>query len=292
MRRGRPLWLVGLVLVSGGCPDRVAPTPSRIEPIGPLTRELLAFGEQARLDLQLEVPDAAATRRRLVGLVGRVRRALEGEKLVGGAAVVRINRLLFGELGYRREVHDRSPELMLLSRILERRRGSCVGLGALYLALGEATGLPIRGVLVPGHFFVRLDPAKGRRLGIELLKRGRAMPAAWYRRKYRVPDRNPTYLAQSLTASQSLAVFRYNLANEYRLRGQYRRARAAYEAVLEQLPRFAEARASLGLVHQLQGHRALALRAYVQARKDNPKIQGLDQNLEALDQRLEASSKR
>src|SRR5205823_13318274 len=58
----------------------------------------------------------------------------------------------------------------LLPSVLGARRGSCLGLGALYLIVAERIGLPLDGVRVPGHFFVRTRGSSPR--NIELLHRG------------------------------------------------------------------------------------------------------------------------
>ncbi len=190
-----------------------------------------------------------------------------------------LNRHVFVQWGFRREVDDPSLRHMLLPGVLSRRRGSCLGLAGLYLSLGERLGLPLRGVLAPGHFFVRYDGA--RRRDVELLKQGRQMPRSWYVRKYEVPPKNPLYL-RSLTPAETLAVFRFNLANGHRERGDLQAALADYRRVVAALPDFAEAQANLGLTLHRLGDRRAARAAYVRARAANPRLKGLDRNLRAL----------
>ena len=64
--------------------------------------------------------------------------------------------LLFVRLGFSREVDDTNLSFVLLPSVLRARRGSCVGLGVLFLVLAEALGQRASGVLMPGHFYVRL----------------------------------------------------------------------------------------------------------------------------------------
>jgi regulator of sirC expression with transglutaminase-like and TPR domain len=190
------------------------------------------------------------------------------------------------ETRFRREVKDLSLETVLLSRVLEKRRGSCVGLSGLYLALGETLNLPLRGVLVPGHFLVRYHGPKGSR-DVELLKGGKQMSLKWYREKYDVPAGNPLYLTQSLDVQQTLAVQRYNLANELRSRQRHRAALAHYRQVVTELPRFAEAWANLGLtLHRLR-RLDEAERAYRKAQAANPNLSGVEHNLKVLRQERE-----
>jgi regulator of sirC expression with transglutaminase-like and TPR domain len=72
-----------------------------------------------------------------------------------------VNQVLFEQLGFVREVDDEDLRFQRLAAVLTSKRGSCLGLGALYLALGERLGarygFSVEGVLVPGHFFVRMS---------------------------------------------------------------------------------------------------------------------------------------
>jgi regulator of sirC expression with transglutaminase-like and TPR domain len=197
----------------------------------------------------------------------------------GDEAVVRLNRLVFDELGFAREIDDKAPRFMDLAAVLASRRGSCVGLGLLYLALGDRLGLPLAGVLVPGHFFVR----HGER-NIELLRRGEAMPESWYRARYGLPEGAvPRAYLRALSRREALAVVAFNLGNDHRTHGRLEQAAAAYASAARDFPDFAEAHASLGLVRQLQGDRGGARRAYLAARAAYPALPGLAHNLELLD---------
>jgi regulator of sirC expression with transglutaminase-like and TPR domain len=264
-----------LPILLTGCPSSEEWRP------GPLARELLSQARRARLEGllgdgtlgALEVERAAPRRMtRLVALA----RARVGDRR-GERALEALRRLVFDELRFRREVDDDHLRFTLLPQVLASRRGGCLGLGGLYLVLGEALDLPLRGVLVPGHFFVRLEPHN-----VELLKRGRQMPRSWYVRKYAPPSGNPLYLETGLDRRQASAVFRYNLANAHRSAGDLRAALALYRDVVRVLPGFAEAQANMGLTLHRLGRLDEAEQAYKRALRANPALDGLEQNLKAL----------
>jgi regulator of sirC expression with transglutaminase-like and TPR domain len=263
---------LALCLALAGCkrPDKHRP--------GPLTAGLLALGREAAAERLAPMPVDKQILGQLESLAREVRAELESAHPVDA-----LNTVVLKRRGFRREVKDLSLESVLLSRVLARRQGSCMGLGALYLALGERLGLELCAVLVPGHLFLRYRGPGGVR-GVELLKGGRQMPEAWYRGRYPVPAGNPLYLKTCLNTSQTLAVYRYNLANALRERGRHRGAVEHYRAVVKQLPAFAEAHANLGLTLQRLGRLEEARRAYLRARTHNPRLPGLERNLEALRQ--------
>ena len=125
----------------------------------PLARRLLALPGELRVEGAGEPGEAA---RRLEELAATARAALD--RRGGRSAVDVLNTVVFDEQGWRREVDDQDLPYVLLPSALRERRGSCVGLGTLYLALGELLRLPLRGV-------VEYD------VGNELRRRGRVADA-------------------------------------------------------------------------------------------------------------------
>jgi regulator of sirC expression with transglutaminase-like and TPR domain len=69
------------------------------------------------------------------------------------ATVEVCNRHLFQTLGFRGNKQDYyDPDNSYLNRVLDRRLGIPISLGALYLALARRLRLPLYGVNLPGHF--------------------------------------------------------------------------------------------------------------------------------------------
>ena len=78
---------------------------------------------------------------------------------VDARAMPVINQYLFEELGFQTISHADDPNDLFLHSVMDRRQGYCLSLSILYLAVAERLGLDVYGVVVPGHFFVRYDPA-------------------------------------------------------------------------------------------------------------------------------------
>jgi regulator of sirC expression with transglutaminase-like and TPR domain len=75
-------------------------------------------------------------------------------------AVAVINEYLFDELGFTSVSEASDPNDLFLHSVMDRKRGYCLSLSILYLSIGERLGLPLYGVVVPGHFFILRQPAK------------------------------------------------------------------------------------------------------------------------------------
>jgi regulator of sirC expression with transglutaminase-like and TPR domain len=253
------------VLVLAGC---------QRDDLPPLTSALLSIGAPSRSERKAAV-DALAS------IATRVEQRLKA----GMAPPQALNTVVFDELGFAREVDDKDPRFMRLPVVLAGHRGSCLGLAALYLALGERLGpahnFTVEGVLVPGHFFVRVAGHN-----VELLRKGEELPESWYRQRYDVPEKDAPEYLRPLSPPEVLAVFDYNVGNDLRLQGRFVEAAVAYRRAVGAFPQLAEAYASLGLIRHLTGALKEAEQAYVAAQKVNPHLPGLDKNLAVVREEL------
>ncbi|HYP90076.1 MAG TPA: transglutaminase family protein, partial [Polyangiaceae bacterium] len=172
-------------------------------------------------------------------------------------------------------------DFVLLPGVLERRRGSCVGLGTLFLALADALGRAAWGVMRPGHFYARVQDS-GEPRSVELLRAGEAMPDAWYAQRFPVPAVAVAEYGRPLSRAEVMGVVHYNVGNERRRQLRLREARAAFTRAIRDFPDLSEAHASLGAVEQLLGDLESAARSYGRARELNPQLPGVEQNVALL----------
>lgn len=118
-----------------------------------------------------------------------------------------VNIVLFNELQFK-YVQTGELEDISLNKVLDTKIGNCVGLSILYLSIAEGLNLPIYGVSVPEHIFVRYDDGDFRR-NIETGYEGMATPDSYYvhmpgKRISQVSIRNGYYL-KNLTTSEVIA---------------------------------------------------------------------------------------
>jgi tetratricopeptide (TPR) repeat protein len=193
-----------------------------------------------------------------------------------------LSALIFERWGFVREVEDTNLRYVLLPSVLEHRRGSCVGLGSLFLALADGLRWSAAGVLMPGHFYARVREATGER-NVELLRAGEAMPDTWYERRFPIPGGSAREYARALTGSEVIGVVHYDVGNERRRQRRLSEARAAFERATLAFPDLSEAHASLGAVQHLLGNWQAATASYQRARHANPQLPGVTENLVLLE---------
>jgi tetratricopeptide (TPR) repeat protein len=247
-----------------------------------LARALLDLSEAA----QSEIPDpefgASECLRRIDGISRDCARRLP-EGASGPEAVGVLNGCLFGRLGLEPVFEDGGGLATLFpDSVLREKRGSCLALAGLYLAVADRLELPVYGVVVPGHFFVRYDDG-GSRVNVELLRRGIPRTDDFYAERFRVPEGSGVYL-RSLDARETLAVFLFNLANAYRDAGRTDEAMRLYERVVDVLPGLAEAHGNLGVLDFQAGDVERAIARFEKALSANPGLAGVHLDLGAAHQ--------
>ena len=247
------------------------------QPPGAITSALVALAAQFGAD-------ADATTRAFADLQSIALRVEKRHARSPADVADDINAVIFGERGFEREIDSAATRFFSLSSVLADRRGNCLGLGALYLAIGERIGLPLDGILLPGHFFVRTR-GLGRH-NVELLRRGEALPDGWYRQKYGPwPEPSSAYF-RPLTVTELVAIHWFNRGNDLQLAGDLAAAESAYARAAREFPDFAEAQASLGAARQRRGAFTEAEAAYHEAARVWPDLPGLAGNLDLLRQQL------
>lgn len=184
-----------------------------------------------------------------------------------------INKYLFGELGFRAVSEIKNPNDLFLHSVLDNKRGYCLSLSILYLSLAERLGMPMYGVVVPGHFFVRYDDGQTK-WNIETTNRGDNALDKHYIDKFNPPtadkgDQNSIYM-KNLNKIQTLGCLFNNLGNAYSDIGNTEAAWLALEKAVQINPTLAEARANLGNIYLQKGQIDDAIYQYRMSLQINP----------------------
>jgi regulator of sirC expression with transglutaminase-like and TPR domain len=198
-------------------------------------------------------------------------------------AIPVINKYLFDELDFEVVKEASDPRELFLHSVLDNKRGYCLSLSVLYLSLAERLGIPLYGVVVPGHFFVRYDDGRVR-FNIETTSGGGSASDEYYINKFKVPEDNdgigapkrtllrlgnPIYM-RNLDKMQTLGCFFNNLGNSYTDVGNIEQALVALERAVEINPSLAACRTNLGNIYLRKEKIEDAIYQYRAALQINP----------------------
>ncbi|MGD0573132.1 MAG: tetratricopeptide repeat protein [Sedimentisphaerales bacterium] len=187
---------------------------------------------------------------------------------MGVAAIPIINDYLFNELKFKTINKATDPYDLFLHSVMDRHQGYCLSLSVLYLAIGERLGLPLYGVVVPGHFFVRYDDGKTR-FNIEATHQGNSAPDSYYLEQFNVPKTGTIYMT-NLNKRQTLGCFFNNLGNVYKDINNVNQAMASMQWAVYINPSLAESRMNLGNIYLLKNRVDDAITEYQAATKISP----------------------
>jgi Flp pilus assembly protein TadD len=193
----------------------------------------------------------------------------------GGHVVSAFRRVLLVEERFTYDKSSADPGNYLLESVLVRRKGNCLGLSLLYLALADRLGIPFRGVYVPSHCFVRYE-GNGVHVNVEFAEGGASWADDRYRREFRISPGRPYLL--SLAPAEMLAVFLKTLGAGYSRKGREEDALRLYEEAGRLYPGLPDVHYNAGVSLQKLGRldeaagkyrRALDLDPAMAAARDN-----------------------
>jgi tetratricopeptide (TPR) repeat protein len=200
-----------------------------------------------------------------------IRDRLSRQKLKANfRAIPVINKYLFDERLFQSISEANDPNDLFLHSVLDKKQGYCLSLSILYLSLAERLGLPLYGVVVPGHFFVRYDDGRTR-FNIETTGKGGSTTDEHYINKFNVPQGNSSGVyMKNLSKIQTLGCLFNNLGNVYLDIGNYELALLALTRAVEINPTLSESRTNLGNVYLKKGQVEDAISQYQAALEINP----------------------
>ena len=189
-----------------------------------------------------------------------------------------LNRLLFSKEGFTYDPAPGNPDNYLPDRVLSRKRGNCLGLTVVYLALAERLDIPLRGVYVPSHCFARYE-GNGARINIEPAENGTERSDDRYRRDFGLGENRP-YL-MSLAAPEMVGVYMKSLGAAYSRMGLETEALRIYREASLRYPGLPDAWFNAGVSYQKTGRLDDAIDQYRRALSLDPELAAARDNLGA-----------
>jgi tetratricopeptide (TPR) repeat protein len=208
--------------------------------------------------------DVGRYRRKISRLANELREKVRKKRAHEDSLVRAVNRFFFEDKAFtatRETPRKAGLNTLLLPNVLDKKRGHCLSLGALYLVLAREAGFPFHGVSVPNHFFVRYDSGEYRR-NVETTSSGKEFPDDYYADKYNVSPESAergVHLA-NLTGREVVVEVLNNRASFYYRQGEVQRAMADLNRAISASFNFAAGYGGLGFIHLGQGDFEKAVR--------------------------------
>lgn len=137
----------------------------------------------------------------------------------------------------------------LLMNYMHSRKGNCISMPFLFIALGEKLGLPLTASTAPLHVFVKFkDDKAGQSISLETTSGANPTRNIWYQQQLQITDRaisNGAYLA-TLTKKETVAVMTVILSEYYFDAGEYEKSIAIAALSVEHYPKFIYGMIKLG----------------------------------------------
>jgi tetratricopeptide (TPR) repeat protein len=274
---------LGVILWScvGGVPAVEASRPA-LSPVhereSPFLSALLDYSARGSRDLLGLPVDPSLPEREITRLADRLRPEVTGVA-DGGEVVSAFRRILLMEEGFTYDKSASDPGNYLLESVLARKKGNCLGLSMIYLALADRLGIPFRGVYVPSHCFVRYE-GNGVRVNVEFGESGASWEDDRYRRKFRIRPGRP-YLF-SLAPTEMLGVFLKTLGAGYSRKGREEDALRLYDEAGRLYPGLPDVHYNAGVSLQKLGRLDEAAGKYRRALDLDPDMAAARDNLGVL----------
>jgi len=253
----------------------LAPVPGGEFPFLSAILEHSARGSRDLIGLPV---DPSLPEREITRLAERLRPEVVGAA-DGGRVVDAFRRVLLVEERFTYDKSSADPGNYLLESVLARRRGNCLGLSLLYLAVADRLGVPFRGVYVPSHCFVRFE-GSGERINVEFAEDGAPWTDDRYRREFRLSPGRP-YL-RALSSAEMLGVFLKTLGAGYSRKGREEDALRLYDEAGRLYPGLPDVHYNAGVSLQRTGRDDEAVVKYRRALELDPEMAAARDNLSVL----------
>ncbi len=218
---------------------------------------------------------AGPVSREIDRLAARLRPAV-ADRRDPGRVVAALTRFVFEEEGFAYDPAPGDTENYLPGRVLARRRGNCLGLTVVCLALAERLGLPLRAVYVPSHCFLRYED-RGVRINIETAANGAAWDDARYAQLFGVTEGRP-YLG-TLGTKETIGVYLKSLGAAWSRAGRDDEALALYRTASLYSPGLPDVAYNAGISYQKTGRLDQAIAQYRRALALDPDLAAARDNL-------------
>jgi len=163
-----------------------------------------------------------------------------------------------------------NPDELFLHGMLKSKYGYCMNLSLLYLIIGDRLKLPLHGVGLPNHFFVRYDSGS-EKINIETTEFGTTYQDSFYENRFGLKfDPKTPFFTQNLNKKQTLGAYLSNIGMVYHKISRPQKAIFYLKAAAKINPLSIEAHNNLANIYSETRQQKLAIQQYQKALQADP----------------------
>ena len=163
-----------------------------------------------------------------------------------------------------------NPAELFLHGMLASKRGYCMNLSLLYLVIANRLDIPLYGVPLPNHFFVRYESG-GTRINIEATDGGMTLPDSFYQKRFSLPEpKGSTFIMRNIGKKPTLGAYFSNVGMVYYKSKKSETAVFYLDLSTRINPESIEAHNNLANIYSETGQMEKSIRHYQLALKADP----------------------
>ena len=157
-----------------------------------------------------------------------------------------------------------------IQNALKTKKSICMTISLIYLILGDILNLPLYGVLIPGHIYVRYREEGKSGINIETTLKGYEYYGYMNLFGPAIYGNDKNIYGKELTKYQVVGAYLNNLGSSLLTVGELQKAEILFKKSLKYLPSISEPYINLGILYEKLNKQATALKYYLNAVEINP----------------------
>lgn len=157
-----------------------------------------------------------------------------------------------------------------IQNALKTKKSICMTISLIYLMLGDILNLPLYGVLIPGHIYVRYREERKSGINIETTFKGYEYYSYMNMFGPDIYGNNKNSYGKELSKYQIIGAYLNNLGSSLLSIGELQKAEILLQKSFKYLPAISEPYINLGILYEKSNKPEIALKYYLSAIEINP----------------------
>jgi regulator of sirC expression with transglutaminase-like and TPR domain len=170
----------------------------------------------------------------------------------------------------KKNTYSQLMEYNSIQNALKSKKSICLTISLIYLMIGDILHLPLYGVLIPGHIYVRYKEKGKSGINIETTFNGYEYYGYMNMTGLDIYDNHKNIYGNELSNYQVIGAYLNNLGSSLLSIGELQKAEILLVNSLKYLPSISEPYINLGMLYEESGKPEIALKYYLNAIELNP----------------------